>query len=353
MRHLFIISLGIFIFSCSSERKVDLEGNWVSAHIRLDQDHYQPLLSHIHIYGDSAIVTPFMDPEPDSFPMHFEGESLRIDTMLYKPEEYGMKDELFWYRKPYKISMYPTKEVNLKASRIQIRNALRDKSWRFGDEIWHLKAEGMALIQSSKENPATKHCWSVKEVQGDIFLVLSGNQVDCDMLSHPIFQIVAFEEDQVTLQYAPEDKIETKSLTLTEAQEPGVSDFQLCNRHLNIGLPSHQYYYQGTSLIGGHYHIRKILDKGFDPEGTDFTGTVRVRFIVNCEGKTGQFETAVYNPSYERVQELELAEKLERLTRQLGPWIPGTYGGKGGAPIDTYCFIAYKIKDGEVVDILP
>ena len=285
--------------------------------------------------------------------MYFEGDSLRLDTMSYGPEAHGMNGELFWYRKPYKISMFPSKEVDLKASRVQIRNALRDKAWSFGDQIWHLKAEGRALLQSAKGTPATRHCWSVKEVAGEIFLVLSGNQVDCDMLSHPVYQIVEFEEDKMSLRFAPKERVETKSLILIDADEPDISEFQLCNRYLNMGLPSHQYYYQGTSLVGGHYFIKKTLDQYYDKEVSDFTGTVRVRFIVNCEGKTGRFETATYDSSYKKVDEVRIAQHLEDITRQLGPWIPGTYGGQGGAPIDTYCFIAYKIKDGEVVDILP
>jgi hypothetical protein len=353
MRYVVLIFLAFWVISCTSDQDVDLRGEWVSAHIRFDKDLYQPLLSHIEIFGDSAVVTPFLDPRPDTFPMLIEADTLRIDTTVYGPEDFGMSGPFFTYRRPYSISMYRPEDAQLMASRIEIRNMLREKAWGFGEEVWHLKAEGEALIQPAIDEPANQHCWSVKEVGGSIFLVLSGNQVGCDMLSHPLYQVVDFDDEALSLRFAEKDEIKKRELRLIEAGEPEVSDFQLCNRYLNLGLPSHHYYYQGTRLVGGHYLIRKILKEHYDAGGGDFTGLVRVRFVVNCEGKTGLFETVCYDQDYMKVEKDTLAGHLEDITRKLGPWVPGTYSGQGGQPIDTYCFIGYKIKDGEVVDILP
>ena len=81
------------------------------------------------------------------------------------------------------------------------------------------------------------------------------------------------------------------------------------------------------------------------------SGYVTIRFIVNCEGKTGRFRIQQMNNDFEEKSfDKQLVDKLLQLTKALDGWIVGEYNGK---IFDYYQYLTFKIEEGRLIEILP
>ncbi|SHI85406.1 hypothetical protein [Aquimarina spongiae] len=81
------------------------------------------------------------------------------------------------------------------------------------------------------------------------------------------------------------------------------------------------------------------------------SGYLFFRFIVNCKGETGRFEITGTDFDFNTIQfNQELIDQLHQLTADSENW--KVLQGKD-TPIDYYVYVGYKIKNGEITEILP
>jgi hypothetical protein len=117
-----------------------------------------------------------------------------------------------------------------------------------------------------------------------------------------------------------------------------------CNQDL-----IYQYYQINTDYIGGKRAIKRELAGVFPMNGLNKSGLLTVRFVVNCQGKTGWYQAYMISPD---LQEMDIsATDLTHLygaISELNHWLPGLAGEE---PQDSYCQISFKLKKGEVLDI--
>ncbi len=125
-------------------------------------------------------------------------------------------------------------------------------------------------------------------------------------------------------------------------------NFKIC---LNGRIP--QYYEFGKSLqckgekpaIDKHFEILKLN------ETTVESGYITIRFIVNCEGKTGRYRIEEMNNDYQPISfDKKLVEKILTLTKELSGWI---VGGNPEQPVDYYQYLTFKIEEGKLIEIMP
>lgn len=114
-----------------------------------------------------------------------------------------------------------------------------------------------------------------------------------------------------------------------------------------------QYYndLKGFQFKGEKIEIEKgVLNLNL-PENKDSNGYITIRFVVNCEGKTGMFRVQQMNQDYtENIFDQKLSEQLLSFTKNLNGWIPKEIDGK---KVDYYQYLTYKITNGKVSEILP
>ena len=80
-------------------------------------------------------------------------------------------------------------------------------------------------------------------------------------------------------------------------------------------------------------------------------GIVTIRFIINCKGKTDRFRVVAVNGEYKPLDVSEVLKlKLKQIVKQMGDWQPGYYSGEY---FDAYYTLSLKVKNGQVVNILP
>lgn len=80
-------------------------------------------------------------------------------------------------------------------------------------------------------------------------------------------------------------------------------------------------------------------------------GYITVRFLVNCEGKTGWFRITHLNSDLKEIRlDEELENKLLKFTKSLDGWMPKEIKG---LKVDYYQYLTYKIENGKVSEVLP
>ena len=128
--------------------------------------------------------------------------------------------------------------------------------------------------------------------------------------------------------------------------DPG---FKKCSEY------AQQYYTegQGYQYEGEKYLIEEDLDKFYKiPQNTNGeNGYITVRFLVNCEGKTGLFRVSQMSDNYaEKLFPKEIISQLLNFTKNLNGWQNMKFKNK---KFDYYQYLTYKIEDGKVLEILP
>jgi hypothetical protein len=133
--------------------------------------------------------------------------------------------------------------------------------------------------------------------------------------------------------------------------DPEVDDpqFKICDtttvqQYYNFGKGL-QYKGEKTAITN---HFKQKLKTKFQ---SGETGYITIRFIVNCEGKTGWFRMQSMDENYQEKEfDSDLVDNLLELTKQLDGWQVGTHEQ---SKYDYYQYLTFKIENGNLVEIMP
>lgn len=86
-------------------------------------------------------------------------------------------------------------------------------------------------------------------------------------------------------------------------------------------------------------------------EAGDQNGYIRIRFIVNCEGKAGRFRSLASDYAYNKTEfDENIISQLLEITKGIETW---KIMYRHEVPIDYYFYLIFKINDGQITEILP
>ena len=127
------------------------------------------------------------------------------------------------------------------------------------------------------------------------------------------------------------------------------SDFKKCGEGQSY---SFQYYsIDGFQYKGEKIAIQNDLQKLHISGDKSLNIYITIRFIVNCEGKTGMFKMQGMDFNYKEIPlDKKLGEQLLNFTKSLKGWVPKKIQNH---QIDYYQYLTYKIENGKVSEILP
>ncbi len=113
------------------------------------------------------------------------------------------------------------------------------------------------------------------------------------------------------------------------------------------------YYHPELKNQKSFYQIKNYFFTNYRVvSGRDNNGIVKIRFHVNCEGESGNFEVENYGLDY---KEVKLSEEINRqlleLTKQIGQWVPAK--DSDGETVNSHKFYAFRVEKGQITDILP
>ncbi|MCK8522597.1 hypothetical protein M0D21_13515 [Aquimarina sp. D1M17] len=97
--------------------------------------------------------------------------------------------------------------------------------------------------------------------------------------------------------------------------------------------------------------FRKKILENYENSSNKDAGYIFFRFIVNCKGETGRFEITTTDLELNQgSMSHDIIDQLYQLTSNTKHWNILETNNK---PIDYYVYIAYKIQNGEITEILP
>jgi len=131
-------------------------------------------------------------------------------------------------------------------------------------------------------------------------------------------------------------------------QKIDTTDFKPCHEDLTF-----QYYNFSNAIRydGEKAKILREFDQKFKKVEESENGYVTIRFIVNCEGKTGRFRLITMDSNYKnKPMSNDLTNQLMEITKNLDGWKPGVFDGKN---YDYYQYLSFKIEKGQIKRIMP
>lgn len=186
-------------------------------------------------------------------------------------------------------------------------------------------------------------------ISNNHFLVLKQNNA--------IFldQIMQFDNSNLSLFnynsfHGSDRKFTDAPIDKKEASFKNVQNFEVCN-----GEEIDQYYYnrmRNRNSRNKQEMISYFLENYDYPFDSSENGYIRIRFIVNCKGEMGRFSIQEMDRNYmEKRFPLEITQQLFVLITQLDGWIPNKWEQNDSD--DYYIHIGFKIKNGQIDEILP
>jgi len=127
-------------------------------------------------------------------------------------------------------------------------------------------------------------------------------------------------------------------------------EFKVCNgddkilQYFNLG--------EGPIYSGEKSKILNTFKSKYQPiSDKNQNGLIRIRFIVNCEGKTGRFRVLQSDYHYQEKEfDKEIISQLLNITKEIENW---EVFKRNEMPVDYYIYLIFKIKDGQLTEILP
>lgn len=186
-------------------------------------------------------------------------------------------------------------------------------------------------------------------ISNNHFLVLCQNE------TFLINQIIQSDTNNLTLfnynsLYGSERKFTATPEEIKETSFKNIHNFEVCN-----GGDIAQYYYDEIGISNSlnrrekYSYFLKHYDYPFD---SNKNGYIRIRFMVNCKGEIGRFSIQEMDRDYkEKRFPLEITQQLFGLVSQLDGWLPSKR--KQNESVDYYVHIGFKIKNGQIEEILP
>ncbi|HKJ47918.1 MAG TPA: hypothetical protein VJ973_02455, partial [Christiangramia sp.] len=128
------------------------------------------------------------------------------------------------------------------------------------------------------------------------------------------------------------------------------AEVKICNGDENIL----QYFNlsKGAVYKGEKSRIIDLFASDYKPvTGKNESGFIRIRFVVNCEGKPGRYRVLQSDENYQEKEfDEEIISQLLGITKSIEKW---EVLDRDGFPVDYYMYLIFKIKDGRILEILP
>jgi len=80
-------------------------------------------------------------------------------------------------------------------------------------------------------------------------------------------------------------------------------------------------------------------------------GWIRIRFVVNCKGEADRYRLIQSDDNYqEKIFDQRITDQLLDLTKGIEEWPTKLFRDGEG---DYYMYLIFKIKDGQLIEIMP
>lgn len=280
---------------------------------------------------------------------HFQGSKLHLDSAYYRSDDDTMAVEIeagavkdfsdnssSFYKESYQ---YEEQEHQYISHQYRLSDTLID-----GQEGRHFFFN---RSYRNLEKDSTLNDWKARE----IYLARRGFYYGWEQGTEGLYETELIEQMPLA-DFLERQQHQQKRVAYIDPEKNmgSQSDFKLCGSTANIAD-----YYNGdpdAGFMDGHRALRQQLESSLDPQlWQDFEGLLTFRFVISCEAKVGRFKAEAYDFNYQKQALPEtLTKALFEFYCGIDRWQPTIIKDEAR---DAYAYITLKIKDGEIVDILP
>ena len=127
------------------------------------------------------------------------------------------------------------------------------------------------------------------------------------------------------------------------------ADFHLCHED---HIAQYFNYAEGPNYEGEKYAILEAFRQDYQAvEDDSQTGSLRIRFVVNCRGETDRFRIMGMDKDYQPKDfRPEITDQLLDITRKLNGW---KVISRHEVALDYYQYLIFKLDKGQLTQILP
>ena len=133
-------------------------------------------------------------------------------------------------------------------------------------------------------------------------------------------------------------------------QDSDEPDFKICNgdeqilQYFNLG--------EGPIFPEEKSALLEVFESKYTPvEAAGQDGLIRIRFVVNCEGKAGRFRILQADNDLNEIEfDKRITDQLLEIAKGVEIW---KVMYRHEIPVDYYFYLIFKIKDGRITEILP
>lgn len=169
-------------------------------------------------------------------------------------------------------------------------------------------------------------------------------------------QIISKNRDSFKIEFLNNIRPNIVKFETTEQKIiPSENLYNICFQYL---IPQYFNGDSGTKYNGGLRKIKTIFKEkySYKTTKTNQNGYIRIRFIVNCDGKIGRFSLMELDENYLPFSfDSEIVSSIFNITTTelKNGWIARTFGQNDSTTSDSYKHLTFKIKEGKITDILP
>lgn len=350
----------LFIFHCSlitaqTPTREQLTGTWIGVHTEWDIDTYCPLPTYIRLAADSTYTLGLVDNGAPAIVSTWAANDrvLRLDTIHYQPKLITLRGDQLRIGTFYPMIFRRLTPIPLDSATTY--RQLVGRIWQADSLTIYLHTNGRVCVENRATKQRTVHFWQLSQLEGCVFLVIRGNQVDRNGGYKPLWQIASVSPKQMQAIGWNNKSITTETFRLVRPLSPGDScravGFQTCSNCFtrmwhDVGV-GHDDQHILNQLIRTHY--QSISRPGQ-------SGLVRIRFVVNCQGERGLFEVAGFGEDYcPKTFDSQITDQLVRICREHVPADLSTYATDlpYSEPLDSAISLTFRLKDGQLTHILP
>ncbi|GJM35511.1 MAG: hypothetical protein DHS20C18_45120 [Saprospiraceae bacterium] len=334
-----------------------IEGTWLGGAYELDRDVYVPFPKILHFSADGTYSERWIDKEKaDTFQWAFQKDSLHIDTFHFPMDEIKIgAEQLNWgrrYTRSYQ-RIQPRQLDGLDTTKIDL--LLQKTDWENKTEKLRFQADGGLRVMNKTQEGYATYCYKVESFESYFLLVKYGNQTDCHAPCQFLEQIISIDRKTLKVLRWEKDRFQEVSYKASANKKSDFSmpvEFQRCDQYKLLNNPQNRYYNKGPRYPGGLYSINNLFKDKYKPlrNARRQTGLIRIRFVVNCAGEAGLFETLELDNNYqEKKFDQRISDQILEISKTLQSWIPAT--NREGKNIDHFKYLTFKIKDGKIIEI--
>ena len=358
-RILIIIHFTLSIIHFSSAQtptNEQLTGIWIGVHSEWDTDFFCPLPTYLQLDADGTyhlgMVDNLAQELTSTWAVH--GDSFRLDTIHFAPRMVSLHHDLLRIGTNYPMVFRRFNPIPIdSASTYQQVNG---RVWQSGSLIISLYTNGQASLENSATKQRTAHFWRLAQFGKSVFLVIRGNQYNRDSGYKPLWQISSLLPKQMQAIGWNGRAVATETFRFVRNLAPGdscrPSGFQTCdNCFVRVW---HETFLTRSSK---RYELTQLFAKYYRPiNQAGQSGLLITQFVVNCEGQCGLIEINGFSDDYcPKLFDTQITNQLVSICHNhvashsflQADNERDTHSG------DIAVSLTFKLKDGQLTDILP